>query len=591
MSNTVNVDFVTRVVEVEANENEIQSLAANAAILAAQRAEAIADLSTNGLEQQVVHNTMYKVNKPLTDLGAPYNGAQGQILRSKGNSRTEWVDNGTPTDAQVTEVMTEWLNEHPEATTTVEDGSLTRAKFTAALDYGTGIVCQNVNQMRTDASLEIGHTVFVKGYYLANDGGGGFYNIRAEQAGDVDDGGSIIILDNGNVAELITDKLNICQWGAKCNGVDDDAPYLQKCLDLLVSKGGTLSVTSDILLKTDVTINHNSADSDFVYVVGEGEKCSITVTDGAKIKGYARQSAGGVVFENINFSGTGTRSQTLFDGNTLIRIFFNKCFFKNFNYVFYGTDILQTIYFEQCYGRELNYWINVNNQVYDVRLSECSQEASAHCIGVRSSNGIVVTNSLIEGITGTAFSIYNGILVLTQNYFETNKLPMVNVESPNGYSVNFSDNYLALAEGSVIQIHSTINDRESMRICGNKNMLSSLHTQDLIARRYPSEIASIAGATIENNPGCTYEFSDIYPDNMVTSGNDTPTDYIVSLVSPLYKQIGRCHKHIQYTQTGVSIYYIDLDIWTNSDAKGLVMRGTSLYVFSVSSGVYSEVEK
>lgn len=75
----------------------------------------------------------------------------------------------------------------------------------------------NVADLRTSdavAGLVYGTT----GYYVPNDGGAGVYNIRTATVSDVDDGGSIIILDNGNVAELIIgDTVNVHQFGAKGN--------------------------------------------------------------------------------------------------------------------------------------------------------------------------------------------------------------------------------------------------------------------------------------------------------------------------------------------------------------------------------------
>ena len=38
-----------------------------------------------------------------------------------------------PTDAQVESAVSDWLDDHPEATTTVEDGSITYAKLASAL--------------------------------------------------------------------------------------------------------------------------------------------------------------------------------------------------------------------------------------------------------------------------------------------------------------------------------------------------------------------------------------------------------------------------------------------------------------------------
>ena len=66
-----------------------------------------------------------KVSKPST---SP-NGTNGQLLRTKGDGTTEWVDVGLPTDAQTAEAVSDWLDDHPEATTTVEDGSVTLAKL------------------------------------------------------------------------------------------------------------------------------------------------------------------------------------------------------------------------------------------------------------------------------------------------------------------------------------------------------------------------------------------------------------------------------------------------------------------------------
>lgn len=74
-----------------------------------------------------------KVNKPLDAHNQPTNGTNGQLLRTKGNGETEWVDQGLPTDEQTTSAINSWLEAHPEATTTVQDGSLTESKFSDSL--------------------------------------------------------------------------------------------------------------------------------------------------------------------------------------------------------------------------------------------------------------------------------------------------------------------------------------------------------------------------------------------------------------------------------------------------------------------------
>lgn len=195
-------------------------------------------INTNGLVEKVVHNSVYKLNSPLDSYGAVDNGTDGQILRTKGDGTTEWVVPSTPSDEQVAEVVTQWLDDHPEATTTVEDGSLTRAKFTNALDIGLAVSCQTVQQMIADTSLKADYTVATKGYWSVNDGGEGLYHIRAKEVSDVHtitlagstvdvvgDNGSVIAIGNwldpdnvSLVAELITDgTVNVKQFGAKGN--------------------------------------------------------------------------------------------------------------------------------------------------------------------------------------------------------------------------------------------------------------------------------------------------------------------------------------------------------------------------------------
>lgn len=100
------------------------------AIALLQHPNAVLDKKLNNLNSR-------KVNKPVDDSNLPYNGQPGQMLRTKGDGTTEWVDVGLPTNDQTAEAVAAWLNEHPEATSSVQDGSLTETKFSDELRLKT----------------------------------------------------------------------------------------------------------------------------------------------------------------------------------------------------------------------------------------------------------------------------------------------------------------------------------------------------------------------------------------------------------------------------------------------------------------------
>lgn len=59
----------------------------------------------------------------------PKYGTAGQVLATLADGTTEWQDPVVPSDAQAEAVITDWLDDHPEATTTVQDGTVTTSKL------------------------------------------------------------------------------------------------------------------------------------------------------------------------------------------------------------------------------------------------------------------------------------------------------------------------------------------------------------------------------------------------------------------------------------------------------------------------------
>lgn len=71
-----------------------------------------------GVENQLKKD---KVNKPEES-------DNNKIARAK-NGDVEWVDMGQPTDEQTASAVTKWLDNHPEATTTVQNGAIGEQKI------------------------------------------------------------------------------------------------------------------------------------------------------------------------------------------------------------------------------------------------------------------------------------------------------------------------------------------------------------------------------------------------------------------------------------------------------------------------------
>lgn len=70
-----------------------------------------------------------KVPKPVTNP----DGSSGQVLKSNGDGTTVWGDAATIPPETISSAVDDWLDEHPEAVTTVEDGSITKVKLATAL--------------------------------------------------------------------------------------------------------------------------------------------------------------------------------------------------------------------------------------------------------------------------------------------------------------------------------------------------------------------------------------------------------------------------------------------------------------------------
>lgn len=104
---------------------------------------------------ELTKNVKDKVDKPSV-------ADNNKIPRANGGE-VEWVEVGQPTDEQTNSAVANWLNDHPEATTTVQDGSITEIKIDESL---LNRINQSYNPtlINIKSNVNVGQTPFLDGY-------------------------------------------------------------------------------------------------------------------------------------------------------------------------------------------------------------------------------------------------------------------------------------------------------------------------------------------------------------------------------------------------------------------------------------------
>lgn len=117
-------------------------------------------LSTIPEDYTKVSNDVSQLKEAKVD--KPSISDNGKTPRAK-NGNVEWVEQGLPSDSQTETAVTNWLNDHPEATTTVQDGSITDLKIEESL---LNRINQSYNPMLINikSNVNVGQTPFLDGH-------------------------------------------------------------------------------------------------------------------------------------------------------------------------------------------------------------------------------------------------------------------------------------------------------------------------------------------------------------------------------------------------------------------------------------------
>ncbi len=152
-------------------------------------------------------------------------------------------------------------------------------KGVAVIGRGAQVV-SSITELRGLIKTSASKSAFVTGYYSAGDGGGGPYYLDDADVVSADNGGTVIVANDGGRWKLAhTGSVSFKQFGAKGNGTGDDAPFIQKCFDYLLPIGGKALVTAGkYLIGSTVTIDMRTT-TDYqqnigVHIHGDGSSCT-----------------------------------------------------------------------------------------------------------------------------------------------------------------------------------------------------------------------------------------------------------------------------------------------------------------------------
>lgn len=411
------------------------------------------------------------------------------------------------------------------------------------------LVYDNVAAMKADTTLEVGQTTATKGYYSVNDGGASVYTIRAKDVADVDDGGSIIFLDNDNVAELIADdSVDVLQFGAICDGNADDAVAFQNCVNYAASFYGTVTINKTIRLNATITVPSRvnivaTKYNEFYPKIVAGSACTL-LFDCVGVQNY---------FENLHIMNY-TNGVRVYRAYTAFDLHGNEIY--DVDSYFYGCHIG---YAEKCVivrGRNVKFFdCGFSHSKYGVyydfpagatQLRGCEIEGCrfhgigeedalkfVDCAGIyiqtTASSNLTVRNCICDQ-GGTFIEGFARTVLIENNFVESFGSPLLKIENTGttsnsdsmqivgnvfkgrigttsyGESVNYPDNLVSItnAEGVLFSNNCLVNSYKQailldsvVRSSFSENLFTNISNSSTY--RYAFDIKSCTNVYIHNN--------------------------------------------------------------------------------------------
>lgn len=295
-----------------------------------------------------------------------------------------------------------------------------------------------VSDMKASNILKAGDMVITKGYYTANDGGNGEYEV-VNDASLVDDGGSVHNVCDGLKAKLIIkSEINIKQFGAKGDGVSDDTECIQKAFNLsghILCPIGTYILSKKLYIKKNSFIDCNK-NCEFKYASGlnltnVAEMC-IGNEFSDEVSGYIKWN-GGII------NGNGSNQPNLDDVNVWNHDYCRALLIGSCDEVQITNLVVKDIF-----GHAIGHWNNNNFTVSHIKILQST--VNSHPQGASRRDGITGSSRKININDVTGFTDDDFIAVCSNQSWT--KFPACSVESVN-----------------ISNINSIANDKKADRYC------------------------------------------------------------------------------------------------------------------------------
>lgn len=329
-----------------------------------------------------------------------------------------------------------------------------------------------------------------------------------------------------------------------------DTEKLQQCLDVFTGKpGGTIVINRPYTIDADLIVRHRSfyGANNRVTIIGQGKTAAINMQT-FSFKGDSEEGVhnyGNICFMNLNITGTGS----LFNMDTLIRVYMINCAVQNFEHVVYTTHYIQSVGITSCSIRDITGTIfeaeggtdeqaAIDVHLVDSLVEHCEQIIDSYYISM-----MTVSGCCIEAFHNIPFVLrgYVRQMNIIGNYFESNA---------NGYNTGDTDYNGVTVDMSAINVNSFMNFNFKDNVISQKitdtpivlpNTSTSYGSIAIMNNGMPRNTPLIKASATLTTP---YR-------NLMIAGNsgtvDDPNELLYMLDKPVQKTIERSAPNVSGT--------------------------------------------